>query len=65
MELKREELNLIRQWFNCVKDITPEYLREYDYDLMERILNDMRLSSKAIKLADNKAMHRTKTVGDF
>jgi len=32
-----EELNLIRQWFNAVEDVTPEYLEDADRKLGKRI----------------------------
>ncbi len=32
-----DELNLIRQWFNVVEDLAPEYLEQPDRDLGKRI----------------------------
>ena len=37
MELNRYELNLIRQWFNAVQDLSPEYLEQKDDKLAEKI----------------------------
>jgi hypothetical protein len=32
-----EELNLIREWFNVVEDVSPKYLEQRDKDLGRRI----------------------------
>jgi len=32
-----EELNLIREWFNVVEDVSPKYLEQRDRDLGRRI----------------------------
>jgi hypothetical protein len=37
MEFSEAELNLIRQWFNAVDDLAPEYLEQADRDLGKRI----------------------------
>lgn len=37
-QFTREELNIIRQWFNAVKDINPKYLNETDEQLNFKIL---------------------------
>ena len=37
MGLTREELDLCRQWFNAVQDVSPEYLGAADCALMVRI----------------------------
>lgn len=33
----KDELNLIRQWFNVFEDVAPEALEAADLDLMEKI----------------------------
>ena len=35
--LTASELNLIRQWFNAVKDLNPAYLTPADYALAKKI----------------------------
>lgn len=37
MQLTDQELNLIRQWFNAVEDLAPEYLEPADRELGKRI----------------------------
>ena len=37
MDLSNDELNLVRQWYNSVKDVTPNYLTDRDHKLMDRI----------------------------
>lgn len=37
MQLTVEELNMIRQWFNAVEDMSPEYLEYADRELGKRI----------------------------
>lgn len=37
MNLTMEELNLIREWFNVVEDVSPKYLEQRDKDLGRRI----------------------------
>lgn len=39
MELTNEELNLARQWFNAVDDLSPKYLEQSDRDLAVKIRN--------------------------
>lgn len=31
------DLNLLRQWFNALEDVSPEYLERSDYELAKRI----------------------------
>lgn len=33
----REELDLIREWFNATEDTAPKYLESRDYDLADKI----------------------------
>lgn len=40
MELTRDELNLVRQWFNVFEDVAPEALEKADYDLMEKVAKE-------------------------
>jgi hypothetical protein len=37
MDFTLEELNLIRQWFNAVEDLNPDYLEFSDRQLGNRI----------------------------
>lgn len=37
MQFTAEELNLMRQWFNAIEDLAPEYLEQADRDLMQKI----------------------------
>lgn len=37
MKLDENELNLIREWFDCAEDLCHKYLREEDYVLANRI----------------------------
>lgn len=39
LNLTREELDLIRQWFNCVVDINEPYLKRPDFELIFKVLN--------------------------
>lgn len=36
-ELTRQELELIRQWFDCVHDVNPNFLERQDYLLAKKI----------------------------
>ena len=50
----RDELDLIRQWFNAVQDVNPEYLEKPDYALAKRIYGmlDMRIPNSIQKIHD-------------
>ena len=37
IHLTPEELNVVRQWFNAVKDINPSYLTMMDRDVIKRV----------------------------
>lgn len=37
MRLELEELDIVRQWFDSVHDVTPAYLLQRDYELAKRI----------------------------
>lgn len=45
MELSADELNLVRQWFDAVKDLNPGYLTSEDDALMSKILAYLRHAS--------------------
>jgi len=47
VEMTTEQLNTVRQWFNCVEDLNPRYLKSSDYMLYIEILNvlGMRVSN--------------------
>lgn len=37
MELTKEELDLVRQWFDVVQDVNPGFLGKEDYALARQI----------------------------
>lgn len=37
MEISPKELEIIRQWFDCLQDTNPGYLTPEDYQLAKRI----------------------------
>lgn len=37
--LSADDFNLIRQWYNAVQDLAPEYLTLADHDLAKRLAN--------------------------
>ncbi|WHL27778.1 hypothetical protein [Pseudomonas juntendi] len=41
MKLSKEELELVRQWFNAVEDLSPKFLELKDYSLAEKILVEL------------------------
>ena len=41
-EFTQEELNLLREWFNAVKDLNPKYLESMDYVLYKKILSSIK-----------------------
>lgn len=43
MVFTMEELNLIREWFNVVEDVSPKYLEQRDRNLGRRIEEFCRL----------------------
>lgn len=43
MHLTPEEVNLARQWFNSVHDVSPSYLEPRDYALAVRLYEAMGL----------------------
>lgn len=38
----KEELNLFRQWFNAVEDLSPAYLEKSDCDLYRKVMEMMK-----------------------
>lgn len=44
MELTKEELELVRQWFNSVQDMNGLYLKHDDYVLAEKIYKALEIS---------------------
>lgn len=38
----KEELNLFRQWFNAVEDLSPAYLEKSDCDLYRKVMELMK-----------------------
>ncbi len=41
MQLTKEEINLIRQWFNAVQDLNDKYLKKADHKLYEKMLENI------------------------
>lgn len=41
MILPRQDLDMIRQWFNAVKDLNPLYLSDSDYELAQAIEREL------------------------
>ena len=46
MELSKNELYIIRMWFDALYYITPDHLKDKDKQLHVRILNEMSLLPK-------------------
>jgi hypothetical protein len=38
----KEELNLFRQWFNAVEDLSPAYLEKSDCDLYRKVMEALK-----------------------
>ena len=41
-KFSKEELNLFRQWFNAVEDLSPAYLEKSDCDLYRKVMEMMK-----------------------
>jgi hypothetical protein len=41
VKLSKKELNLVRQWFNAVADLNPDYLEEADHVLANKIMREL------------------------
>lgn len=37
LELAEQDIGLIRQWFEVVQDVSPEYLNKHDYELAKKV----------------------------
>lgn len=35
--LTEQDIGLIRQWFEVVQDVSPEYLNKHDYELAKKV----------------------------
>lgn len=55
MELTDKELNLIRQWFDAVEDVLPEYLGKADVKLGQRIQRHLGFRVRGSTAAYRKA----------
>lgn len=42
LQLTAQELNLVRQWFNAVEDVAPEYLTDADFELGQRVIEQVK-----------------------
>lgn len=42
MSLPRGDLDLLRQWYNAVEDLNPQYLEQRDKDLYARIVKTLK-----------------------
>lgn len=38
----KEELNLFRQWFNAMEDLTPTYIEKSDCDLYSKVMEMLK-----------------------
>ena len=38
MQLSTNEINLVRQWFNSIQDVNPNYLQKADNELYLKVL---------------------------
>lgn len=52
MELTREEIDLLRQWYNAVQDLSPEYLEQKDHDLAAKIYTELGLTMRPRTASD-------------
>lgn len=41
MEYTKEEVDIFRQWFDCVQDVNPEFLDRSDYELAKKVYEDV------------------------
>lgn len=47
LQFTAQELNLVRQWFNAVEDVAPEYLKTADFELGNRIIEQVKRDEEA------------------
>ncbi len=60
LNLSNQEINLIRQWYNSVKDTSPQFLEEEDAQLMTKILKSYEVTitvNEYDKLLEYKSMY--------
>jgi hypothetical protein len=53
MELTPQELDLLRQWYNAVQDLAPEYLEPRDHALATKIMVALSLANAVASAIDN------------
>ena len=41
MRLSISDLTLLREWYNCVTDVCPEYMEKCDHDLFDKIKEEI------------------------
>ncbi len=46
MELTKEELDLLRQWYNAIQDLNADYLGPRDQELAGRIFAELGLKPR-------------------
>ena len=46
MELSKDEIDRLRQWYNAVEDMAPEYLEEADLALYLKIMRVLGLKPR-------------------
>lgn len=46
MELTRDEIDRLRQWYNAVEDLSPEYLEDADLALYLKILRTLGIKPR-------------------
>lgn len=46
MEFTKDEINLLRQWYNAVQDLSPEYLEPKDHELAAKILTALGMKPR-------------------
>lgn len=51
IEINRDEFELMKQWFHCIQDVHPAYLKKEDYQLSKKIHDYLgyRVSSSIMK----------------
>jgi hypothetical protein len=52
MTFTREQMELMRQWFNAVEDLNPLYLEKQDYELAKTLYDalGMRVTGRMIQV---------------
>lgn len=46
LELSRQEVDLLRQWYNAVQDLSPQYLEARDHELAAKILTELGIKPR-------------------